>query len=808
MAENIISRNIKEEMKTSYLTYAMSVIISRALPDVRDGLKPVHRRVLYAMHKLGLTYNRPFKKSAYVVGEVLAKYHPHGDQAVYDTLVRLAQNFSMRLPLIQGQGNFGSIDGDGAAAMRYTETRMARVCEEMLRDIQKETVDFENNYDDSLTEPTVLPSILPNLLVNGSTGIAVGMATSFPPHNVSDVVDAVTYYIDNKDCSIESLVDKIKGPDFPTSGIIYNYQGVKEGYLTGKGIFRIRGRASIEAYGKDKEAIIITEIPYLVNKSEMIKKMAGLVKINVISGISEIRDESGKDGIRVVIELKRDVNPQIILNQLFKHTTLESSFSINSVAIVDKIPKVLTLKEVIFYFVKHRHEVITRRIQFDLKKAKERAHIVEGLIKAVDNIDEVIKIIRNSETVELAKSKLIARFEFSQVQAQAILDMRLARLVALEIKKLQEELVELKRLISEYETILANPEKIYTLIKEELQEVKKLHHSERKSEIANSEIKDLEDEAYIQRVNVVISLSKSGYIKRNSPNIYRQQHRGGIGIKSTTGKEEDVVSMLFVTTTHDTIMFFSNMGKAYYLKAHEIPEASRTAKGTHIKMLLNLVAGEEIQGYLTFSDFQNANDFILVTAHGVSKRGQVSDLINAKKRGIQAIKLRQGDTLVSSVEVRKGDNIIICSRRGLAVRTSEEHFRVMGRAAAGVRGMNISNGDEVVGVEKITANNHLLVVTERGLGKKINLEDFSNKGRGGKGQIYLKNNEKTGEIAGVKNVEEGDNILIITSSGTIIRLDDAEVNLLGRPAQGTKLVDVKPPDIVVDIAIIRPLQEN
>ena len=808
MAETVISRNIKEEMKTSYLTYAMSVIISRALPDVRDGLKPVHRRVLYAMHRLGLTYNRPFKKAAYVVGEVLAKYHPHGDQAVYDTLVRLAQDFSMRLPLIDGQGNFGSIDGDGAAAMRYTEARMARVCEEMLRDIQKETVDFENNYDDSLKEPTVLPSVLPNLLINGGTGIAVGMATSFPPHNINDATRAVIHYIDNRECSTESLIEKIKGPDFPTAGIIYNVQGIKQGYLTGKGIFKIRGRVAIEAYRKDREAIVITEIPYLVNKSEMIKKMASLVKTDVIAGISEIRDESGKEGIRIVIELKKDVNTQIILNQLFKHTTLESSFSINCVAIVGKVPKTLNLKEIIVHFTNHRHEVITRRTRFDLKKAEERAHIVEGLIKAVDNIDAVIKIIRASETVDLAKKELRASFAFSEVQAQAILDMRLARLVALEIKKLQEELVELKRLIGEYQDLLANPEKIYTLIKNDLQAIRETYGEDRKSEIAKTDIEALEDEAYIQRTNVVISLSTSGYIKRNSPGLYRQQHRGGVGVKSTTGREEDVVSMLFVTTTHDTIMFFTNWGKAYYLKAHEIPEASRIARGLHIKMLLNLGAGEEVQGYLTFADFETANRFILVTAKGIAKKGEVGDLINAKKRGMQAIKLRSGDTLVGTVEVNLGDDIIICSRRGFAIRIHEDQFRVMGRVASGVRGMNIASSDEVVGVEKVVPGQHLLVVTERGLGKKVDLGQFSPYLRGGKGQIYLKTGERSGEIAGIKNIEASDSILIITSSGAIIRLDAKEVNLMGRPAQGTKLLEVKPPDIVVDTAIIRPLKEG
>ena len=796
-------------MKTSYINYAMSVIVSRALPDVRDGLKPVHRRVLYAMYKLGLTYNRPFKKSATVVGEVLGKYHPHGDSSIYDTLVRMAQDFSLNIPLVDGQGNFGSIDGDAAAAMRYTEARMQKISDNMLQDIQKETVDFQNNFDDSQQEPTVLPSVFPNLLVNGSTGIAVGMATSMPPHNLRDTITAVNRYIDNPECEIEDLIHIIKGPDFPTRGVIHNYQGVLDGYRKGRGIFKIRGRVSIEQYKKDREAIIITEIPYLVNKSEMIKKIAGLIKTEVIKGISDIRDESGKEGIRVVIELKRDVNTQIIVNQLFKYSQLESSFSINNVCIVDKTPKTLNLKELIKYFVKHRFEVVTRRIQFDLKKAEQRCHIVEGLIKAVENIDEVIRIIRKSPTVEEAKSQLIKIFDFSKEQAQAILDMRLARLVALEIKKLEEEYKELQRLIKIYQDQLEKPYLIYKIIKDSLNEISENYGTDRYSELSTREIQDLEDEAYIQKANVVISLSKNGYIKRTDTNLYKSQGRGGQGVKATSSKENnDITSMLFVSTTHDTIMMFSNQGKAYYLKAHEIPETSRTARGTHIKMLLNLSGGEEIQGVLKFENFEKANNFILVTANGTAKKGQVSDLINAKKRGIQAITLKNGDTVVGCVEVLSKDHLIICSRMGNALRTSEEQFRLMGRVAVGVRAMKIKSEDEIIGIQKVQEGKNLLVVTERGLGKQIRLDDFSPHGRGGKGQIYLKTSEKSGEIAAVRNIQESDNILIITSNGSIIRIEANDINTLGRPAQGTKLVSVKEPDIVVDCAVIRPLKEG
>ena len=808
MAEKVITRYIEDEMKTSYLTYAMSVIMSRAIPDVRDGFKPVHRRVLYAMHQLGLSHNRPFKKAATVVGEVLGKYHPHGDQAIYDTLVRMAQDFSLRVPLVQGQGNFGSIDGDSAAAMRYTETRMARIADEMLRDIQKETVDFQNNFDDSLKEPVVMPSAFPNLLVNGTSGIAVGMATSLPPHNLRNAIEAVIHYIDHRDCSVDDLIAKIQGPDFPTGGVVYNFNGVRQGYATGKGLFKIRGRVRIEESKNNRESIIITEIPYQVNKSEMIKKIAELAKTDVITGITEIRDESGKEGLRVVIELKQNIHSQVILNQLFKHTTLETTFSINNVVIVNKSPKVLNLKELIIHFTRHRLNVVTRRIQYDLKKAEERSHIVEGLMKAIDQIDEVIAIIRSSETVDIAKEELISRFTFTEIQAKAIMDMRLSRLVALEIEKLKEEWDALQKAIVEYRKLLADPEKIYKLIKEELIEIAKTFGTDRKTEINLAEMEDLRIEAYIQRDNSIISISKMGYIKCTSPQLYREQHRGGHGVRAISGKNQnDVTSLLFSATTHDTILFFTNLGKAYYLKAHEIPMTLRTAKGVHVKILLNFSEGEEIQGYHVFHNFQSSQDFILVTSQGIGKKGEVKDFINAKKRGIQAINLTQGDTLVGSVAVSPGDHIVICSRRGLAVRTEESQFRLMGRGARGVRAIRIGSGDEVVGVEKVIDGECLAVVTENGLGKRVNLADFSPHNRGSKGQIYMKINERTGEIAGIKSVRSGDGVLVITSSGSLIRLRSDEIKLLGRPAQGVKVVEVKKPNFVVDMTSLRPLEE-
>lgn len=799
MAENIIERKIEDEMRESYLNYAMSVIISRALPDVRDGLKPVHRRILYAMYKLGLSYNKSFRKSATVVGEVLGKYHPHGDMAIYDTLVRLAQDFSMNKVLIKGQGNFGSIDGDAPAAMRYTECKLEKISEELLKDIEKSTVDFRNNFDDSLKEPVVLPSAIPNLLINGSSGIAVGMATNIPPHNLREVIDAVCFFIDNQDCSISDLTKYIKGPDFPTGAFAYNLGNVKQAYETGKGIFKLRAKTEIEEFRNSQEAIIIKEIPYQVNKAEMIKKMAQLVKNETIEGISEIRDESNKSGIRVVIELKRKTNANIILNQLFKHTPLESSFGINMLAIVGGQPRVLNLREMIFHFVEHRFNVTTKRIKHDLEEAEKRAHILEGLIKAVDNIDEVIKIIRSSQTVDAAKSSLIKRFSFSEIQAQAILDMRLARLVALEIKKLQEELAELLKTIAYYKDLLSHKEKIYALIKDELKAISKEFGTERKTILVNSNVEEINEEQLIQKSNMVISVSKTGYIKRTPDDVYRQQNRGGQGVKAVGGADE-IISNLFVATTHDIIMLFTNKGKAYYLKAYEIPETGRTAKGTHLKMLLNLEANENIEGVLVFPDFEKATQFVIITQEGVGKRCNIKDFINAKKRGIQAIGLRDEDSVVGIVEATDGDDVMICSRFGKALRAKVSAFRTMGRTATGVRALKLSSGDEVIGVEKVSPDKTLLVVTEKGIGKRTRFDDFMPHGRGTGGQTYLNiDEEKTGSVAGVAAVHENDGVFIITSSGSIIRLLAKDISTYGRTAGGVRLVNITKPNFVVDI---------
>ncbi len=809
MTGKIIDRSIEDEMKVSYLNYAMSVIVSRALPDVRDGLKPVHRRILFAMHRLGMVYNKAHKKCALVVGEVLGKFHPHGDQAIYETLVRLAQPFSMRNVLIDGQGNFGSIDGDPAAAMRYTESRMSRISDLMMDTIQKDTVNFKNNFDDTLSEPEVLPAAFPNLLVNGGTGIAVGMATNLAPHNLREVVAAILHYIDNRDCTVRDLMNFIKGPDFPTAGIIHNIEGIRDAYESGRGIIKVRGRVSIEQYKKDREALIITEIPFMVNKSEMIKKMAGLVKEDIIQGISEIRDESDKDGIRVVIELKKDAHAQTILNQLYKHTQLEDSFGINQVALVQKSPKTLSLKELIVHFIDHRFEVETRRIKFDLKKAEDRAHIVEGLIKAVKNIDEVVKIIRGSKTVDEAKTALMARFEFSELQAQAILDMRLSRLVALEIEKLEEEYRELLKTIEELRDLLAHPEKIYKLIADQLSQIAKDFGDDRRTEIIAAQVVTLDAEAYIQKTNMVVSVTKSGYVKRTPANTYRQQGRGGVGVKGVGAtSEDDVVSILFTATTHDLVLFTTNKGKAYYLKIHELPEASRTAKGTHIKNILAFGQGEEIRSFFIFGNFEDAKNFIMVTAGGVAKKCQVGDFINAKKRGVQAINLRDNDTLVGSLEVTEGQDIMIVSRQGQALRTNENEFRQMGRAAGGVRAMDLGSGDEIVGVVSVEKESHILVVSEKGFGKKTEYDEFSAKHRGTGGQIIMKTSDRTGEIASVKSIKAGDSVLLTTGSGNIIRLGEDEVTLLGRPAQGVKLVNVQEPDMVIDAAVIRPLAEE
>ncbi len=809
LPETIIPRNISQELKTSYLNYAMSVIVSRALPDVRDGLKPVHRRILFAMYKVGMVFNRPHKKCATVVGEVLGKFHPHGEQAIYDALVRMAQEFSMGHVLINGQGNFGSMDGDNAAAMRYTECRLEKISEQMLKDIEKNTIDYQNTFDDSQKEPIVLPAAFPNLLVNGGSGIAVGMATNSPPHNLREVIDAIIYYINHqKESTIKDMMRFIKGPDFPTGAIIYGKEGIKKGYETGKGIFKIRAKVHIEPFRKDQEAIIITEIPYQINKAELIKKIAALTKNEVLKGITEIRDESDKQGVRVVIELKKNTFTQILINQLYKHTPLEDSFGINNVVLVDRSPQTLNLLEIISYFVAHRFEVETRRITFELKKAEVKAHILEGLIKAVSHIEEVIKIIRNNETVEKAKKDLISQFSFSNEQVVAILEMRLSRLVSLEIDKLNKDYKETKIFIQKCKDLLANKDKLFDLIKKDLLAIKDNYGKDRKTEIMDSLGENLKEEDFIEKETVVISLTKTGHVKRIPSETYKKQNRGGVGIKNlSTSNQENIVSLLFVATTHDTVMFITNLGKAYYVKIHEIPQASRIAKGTHIKMILNLRSDEEIQGYLTFKNFEQKKNFLMVTSKGIAKKCSVNDFVNAKKRGIQAINLKNGDTIVSTVEIQKEDDLMIFSKKGLAIRTKESNFRKMGRNSGGVIGINLSTKDNVIGIQKVDNNKSLLLISEKGLGKKLNFSEFSAKGRAGKGQICMKTNNKTGNIAAIASVREDENILAITSKGNIIRMDSNDISKLGRQAKGPKLVNVKEGDVVIDIAVIQEIEQ-
>lgn len=803
MSEEIIERQIWDEMRVSYMTYAMSVIVSRALPDVRDGLKPVHRRILFAMHKLGLTHDKPFKKSAYVVGEVLGKYHPHGEGSIYDSLVRMAQDFALRRPLIEGHGNFGSVDGDPAAALRYTESRLHKVSAEMLKEIDRDTVDFKSNYDDSHKEPTVLPSAFPNLLVNGSAGIAVGMATNMPPHNTIEVVQAIIHQIDNPDCTISELTEIIKGPDFPTGGIVYGKEGLHNAYHIGRGVCKVRSQLDIEDLD-GITAIVVTEIPYQINKSEMVKKIASYSREEIINGIAEIRDESGKEGIRIVLELKKTANPKTVINQLFKYSQLETSFGINNIAIVDGVPKSLHIKDIIFYFIAHRFEVKTRRIRYDLIKAKEKSHVLEGLMVAVANIDEVVKIIRASQSVEDAKKNLIHRFQFSTSQTQAILDTKLSRLVSLEIQKLQEDLDELKRLIVIYEAQLAAPEKIYQLIKEELEKIKNEFGNERKTKILGCDIEQEDDASLIPKTNCIITISRSGYIRRINPQEYRTQGKGGHGVKGVSSPS-DLISILFSCTSHHYVMLFSNLGRAYWLRAFEIAESSRISRGSHIRSILQLESDETVQGYIVFEDFSTAGELLLATKRGIAKRCHATHFARAKKRGIQAINLVEQDSVVTCLPVQDDDTVLFCSQKGRGLKIVAQEFRVMGRTARGVRSMRIDpEKDSIIGVCKVSTHSDILLVTERGLGKRFRSADFAPHGRGTKGQLCIKVKKDTGDVVKVHEVTLEDDILITTSKGSIIRISSTDVRQLGRSAQGSRLVKVHEQDKVVDAAIIHP----
>lgn len=797
--EKIQPVSLEEEMKSSYIDYAMSVIVSRALPDVRDGLKPVHRRVLFGMHELGMSHNKPYKKSARIVGEVLGKYHPHGDSAVYDTMVRMVQEFSLRYPLVQGQGNFGSVDGDSAAAMRYTEARLIRIAEEMLRDLDKNTVHFVPNFDDSLQEPTVLPSYLPNLLVNGSSGIAVGMATNIPPHNLTEVIDGLIYLIDKPKSEVKDLMKFITAPDFPTGGIIYGYDGVREAYETGRGRIIVRAKANIETHKNDRESIIITELPYQVNKANLIEKIADLVRGGKINDISNIRDESDRDGLRVVIELKRDAQPAVVLNQLFKHTQMQITFGVIMLALVNGVPKVLSLKEIMGHFLDHRMDVLVRRTKYELDAAEKRAHILEGYIIALDNIDEVIETIKKSKDVETAKNNLIKKFKLSEIQAKAILDMRLQRLTGLERKKIEDEYKETIKLIEKLKGILESESKRNKIIKEELLLLKEKYGDARRTEIIHNTVEfSLED--IIAEEDVVVTISHRGFIKRFPVSGYRRQGRGGKGVTGAGTKEEDFIEHMFIASTHHYILFFTDKGKVYWLKVHEIPEGGRAARGRSILNLLEKDKDENITAFVSVKDFSDDRYLTMVTSNGTIKKTVLSAYSNVRRGGIQAINLAGNDSLIE-VKLTEGKNdLIIGTKNGMAIRFNEKDVRDMGRTATGVRGIKLGAGDKVVGLIVIKSVSTLLVVTDNGFGKRSKIDDYRITKRGGKGVITVKTSDRNGKMIAMMEVNDNDELVIITTKGMVIRQSVSDLRVMGRNTQGVRVIRLNEGDSIADIA--------
>ena len=803
--EKLIPINIEDEMKSAYIDYSMSVIVSRALPDVRDGLKPVHRRVLYGMHELGVKSSSAHKKSARIVGEVLGKYHPHGDTSVYDTMVRMAQEWSLRYMLVDGQGNFGSIDGDSPAAMRYTEARMRKISEDMLADIEKETVDHKLNFDDTLHEPTVLPTRIPGLLVNGASGIAVGMATNMPPHNLSEVVDGITAYIDNNDIEINELMQHVKAPDFPTGGIIYGYDGVKDAFETGRGRIVMRAKANIEEVN-GRECIIVNEIPYQVNKADMIKKTADLVNDKKLDGISTIRDESDRNGMRIVYVLKRDAIPNIVLNKLFKYTALQSSFSVNNIALVDGRPEILNLKDMIHHFVDHRHEVVVRRTKFELRKAEERAHILEGLIIASDNIDEVIKIIRGSSNPDEAKQKLIKRFELSEIQAKAIVEMRLRQLTGLEQDKLRSEFEDLMITIEDLKDILDKKDRRMQIIKDELLVVKEKYGDERRSliEYAGG---DLSIEDMIPNEQVVITISHAGYIKRTSLTEYRTQNRGGVGQKASTTRNEDFLEHLFVGTNHQYMLFFTQKGKCFWMRVYEIPEGSKTSKGRAIQNLINIEQDDKVKAFictqnLKDEDYINAHYVIMATKRGQVKKTSLEQYSRPRTNGINAITIKEGDELLEAKLTTGASQVMLALKSGKAIRFEEAKTRPMGRNASGVRGITLSNAnDEVIGMISVNdMESNILVVSENGFGKRSSLEDYRITNRGGKGVKTISITDKTGDLVSIKNVSDEDDLMIINKSGIAIRMAVENLRVMGRATQGVKLINLKGNDSIAAVA--------
>lgn len=806
--ERIIPINIEDEMKTAYIDYSMSVIVSRALPDVRDGLKPVHRRVLYGMVDLGLASNRPYKKSARIVGEVLGKYHPHGDSSVYDTMVRMAQDWSLRYPFVDGQGNFGSIDGDPPAAMRYTEARMRKIAEEMMTDIDKETVDFRPNFDESLSEPTVLPAKIPNLLVNGASGIAVGMATNMAPHNLTEVCEGIIKYIENNDVTIAELMEVVKGPDFPTGSTIYGVEGIKDAFETGRGRIVMRGKAEFETSKTGKEMIVVTEVPYQVSPPQIIVKAVDLIHEKVIEGISAVRDESGRQGMRIVFDLKRDAIPNVILNQLYKYTPLQSSFSVNNIALVNGKPEMLNLKDMIRHYVGHRHQIVIRRTEYLLSEARKRIHILEGLIIALDNLDAVIALIRNSKNPDDAKNGLMQQFGLSEIQSKAILDMRLQRLTGLEIEKIREEYQAILKEIAYYEQILSDKDLRMSIIKDETREIAEKYGDERKTKIEyNAEEINIED--LIPNEEVVITISHKGYIKRTALTEYKEQNRGGRGLRGVAHRDEDFVEHLFVASTHNYLLLFTEQGRCFWLKVYEIPEGAKATKGRPIQNLISIPNDDKIKAYLNVLNLKDPeyleNNFIvLVTKNGIIKKTSLEAYSRPRANGINAITVRDGDELLQAKMTDGVSEIIIAKRKGKAIRFSETKVRPMGRTAAGVRGVTLEDDtDEVIGMICVNPNkgvSNILVVSENGYGKRSDLDDYRVTGRGGKGVKTISITEKTGDLVGIMDVNDDDGLMIINRSGMTIRMAVDKLRVIGRAAQGVKLINIKGNDSIASIA--------
>jgi DNA gyrase subunit A len=807
--KNLIDVNLTSEMKTSFIDYAMSVIVARALPDVRDGLKPVHRRILYGMNELGVTPDKPHKKSARITGDVMGKYHPHGDSSIYEAMVRMAQWWSYRHMLVDGHGNFGSMDGDGAAAQRYTEARMSKIALEMLRDINKNTVDFQDNYDGSEREPLVLPSRFPNLLVNGATGIAVGMATNIPPHNLGESIDAVKLVMDNPDVTTRELMEVLPGPDFPTGALVMGKSGIRKAYETGKGSIVLRSRTEIETTKSGRERIVVTEFPYGVNKTKVHEHIVRLAQEKRIEGITAVRDESSREGIRFIIEVRRDASANVILNNLFKLTSLQTNFSFNMLAIENGVPKILSLKQIIVDYIEHQKEVIVRRTEFDKAKAEKRAHILEGLLIALDHLDEVISIIRNSETDVIAQAELMSRFNLSERQSQAILDMRLRRLTGLEREKIQAEYDDLLALIADLADILAKPERVITIIKEEMDEIKRKYADPRRTELMVGEVLSLEDEDLIEEEDVLITLSNKGYIKRLAQDEFRAQRRGGRGVQGTGVNDDDFVRELVSTNTHDHVYFMTNKGRVYRLKGYEIPEYGRTAKGLPIVNLLKLDEGETVQTIISEKGSDdNENYLFFVTRQGVVKRTKESEFSNIRQNGLKALNLKEGDELINVIRTNGNDDIIIGTKTGYSVRFNESDVRSMSRSATGVRGVNLREGDEVIGASRITDDQEVFVITEKGYGKRTLASEYPTKGRGGKGIKTANITEKNGQLAGLVTVNGDEDIMVITDTGVMIRTSVADISQTGRATLGVKIMRLDQDAKIMTLALVQPEEEQ